>query len=778
MFKLGVIFDQHAGVGGGYHQAINAALLAKQLSKNNVDVIYFTTYKDDIKLFSKFGIKLNYLNFNFYDKFVSSLKKNFNHPRLLYLFKKVFRGSKFENILKKKNINLVYFLSPSSLAQELDELNFIITVWDLNHKYGNEFPEIRNINFIQYLDNFYNQTLKKAYSIIVDSDHSKKDINRYYSINLDRINVIPFEPSISINKKNLINNTDVQKKYDLNYPYVFYPAQFWSHKNHIYILEGIKNLEQDFNIKIGAIFSGSDQGSLEYIKRQVEKLGLSERIRFIGFVDNKEIPELYLQSIALVMPTFLGPTNIPPLEAFQLGVPVLYSNLPGLKDQVKDAALLIDLKRPKSMAGHINNLINDEIFRKKIIKLGKDRADYFNKVDRYKILKDTIEDFKFKASCWQDINTSTSLNEVIFVVDSPFSAIMVSSIIVKENIIKPRVIIEIKEGVHRFDGFEKSIKDLLSVHDVIYEKIITVPTPFYIYLTNESSIEKLKKLNLWKKNILNSYKPDKNLKYIGSTSSGLMKIIDKSNSLLFDDGASSYISQNDYKKGILKKIKNQISYLFFKSLNLENMRFKNTAYSAFPFKENSDIISLSEYTTPPVIEGYLKKFIPSKKKVTLILCNGTHHILKEMPVYKKKYNDLYIRLIKSHCSKDETLLIKFHQSVFGTDSAEEILLRNLIELGFDAKNIDSYFPNHLKSRVPAEIIINHYKIKKIISSGSSVNFNYANTSNIENIIDLSIYKDKDNGSYSLSENADYTKILSDLYSKLNKMTFDRINIDY
>ena len=53
------------------------------------------------------------------------------------------------------------------------------------------------------------------------------------------------------------------------------------------------------------------------------------------------------------MPTYFGPTNIPPLEAFALGVPVLYSDLPGLKDQVGDSALLLDLNNPESMAQHM-----------------------------------------------------------------------------------------------------------------------------------------------------------------------------------------------------------------------------------------------------------------------------------------------------------------------------------------------------------------------------------------------------------------------------------------
>ena len=49
---------------------------------------------------------------------------------------------------------------------------------------------------------------------------------------------------------------------------------------------------------------------------------------------------LYTEALALVMPTYFGPTNLPPLEAFQTGTPVLYSDLPGMREQVGDAAIM------------------------------------------------------------------------------------------------------------------------------------------------------------------------------------------------------------------------------------------------------------------------------------------------------------------------------------------------------------------------------------------------------------------------------------------------------
>ena len=158
-------------------------------------------------------------------------------------------------------------------------------------------------------------------------------------------------------------------------------------------MEGLSILEQRYGLKISAIFSGSDKGNKRYLENHAKKLKIRDRIHFVGFVKNEEIIDLYQQSIALVMPSYFGPTNLPPLEAFQLGVPVLYSNQPGLRDQVGDAALLMDLKDPNSMALHLKKLIENKQLREQLIKSGYARLKHFNSYNRVEILKNIIRIF-------------------------------------------------------------------------------------------------------------------------------------------------------------------------------------------------------------------------------------------------------------------------------------------------------------------------------------------------------------------------------------------------
>ena len=64
-------------------------------------------------------------------------------------------------------------------------------------------------------------------------------------------------------------------------------------KNHIYILKALKTLKEEYDIKIGAIFSGSDKGNIQYIQDSVDELELSEQVLFTGFVSNTEMRYLY-----------------------------------------------------------------------------------------------------------------------------------------------------------------------------------------------------------------------------------------------------------------------------------------------------------------------------------------------------------------------------------------------------------------------------------------------------------------------------------------------------
>ncbi len=401
--RLGVIFDQQVKSGGGYQQALSSALLTQKLPKELVDVVFFTLFKENVPVLATYGIKAEVIDLSFFEKIRNKFRDKITNRYFFELIKKIEEYSPFEKKLNEFQIDLVYFLSPICFQQSLEKLNYITTLWDLCHRDEPEFPEVRLNKEFEKRDKSYKNILPRATAILVDSETGKMNTAYRYGINLDRIHVIPFQPTEAIKDKIKFNDRQklkIHEKFKID-KYIFYPAQFWPHKNHVYLLEGLFILEQKYGLQISAIFSGTDKGNKEYIKGYARKLKIEDRVRFVGFVPDNEMIELYRQSVALVMPSYFGPTNLPPLEAFQLGVPVLCSDKLGLRDQVGDAALLMDLKDPNSMALHLKNLIEKNQYREQLINAGYERLKHLDKNDRVKTLKSIIENFCCKRSCWE-----------------------------------------------------------------------------------------------------------------------------------------------------------------------------------------------------------------------------------------------------------------------------------------------------------------------------------------------------------------------------------------
>ena len=122
-------------------------------------------------------------------------------------------------------------------------------------------------------------------------------------------------------------------------------------------------------------------------------MGIRNRVIFTGFISNKELVSIYKMSLALVMPTFSGPSNIPPLEAFKLGTPVIYPDLDGLRDQVEDAGLLVDLYNPETLSKCLLKLIKKDFLEIILSKNGYILSKKIENIDRVKILNTILKKF-------------------------------------------------------------------------------------------------------------------------------------------------------------------------------------------------------------------------------------------------------------------------------------------------------------------------------------------------------------------------------------------------
>lgn len=399
--NLGVFINSELHSGGAYQYEYKIlSILKKYHSNEKINIIYYSNNINVAASYEKLGLNIKIIKENILQKIHRIGLSNPIYFEVLNKFN--LRFSKIETILQDDNIDLVYFLYPSNLSLSIINIPYIFTLFDLGHLQSMQFPEVANNRLFEKRENLYSKSLKKAYKIVVDSNFNKELVSNKYNLEISRVEVLKYLPNIRVIKSD--ENIDVKNKYNLKNDYIFYPAQFWAHKNHIYILKAIKILRDKKNIDVDVIFSGSDKGNLSYVMKFAKAIKVDDLIHYIGFVPNEEIPSLYKQSLALVMPTYLGPTNIPPLEAFAYQTPVCYSDMPSFREQVGDAAFFMDLKNPNSLAKILDLLKNNKTLKNDKILKGEQILNNWNEEDFYKKLLKIFNEFNYFRETWSRNN--------------------------------------------------------------------------------------------------------------------------------------------------------------------------------------------------------------------------------------------------------------------------------------------------------------------------------------------------------------------------------------
>jgi glycosyltransferase involved in cell wall biosynthesis len=131
---------------------------------------------------------------------------------------------------------------------------------------------------------------------------------------------------------------------------------------------------------------------LEKVRRTAGEEGASDLIHVVGYVEDDLMAPLYAGSRGVLLPTFFGPTNIPILEAWAFGVPVLTSDLRGIREQCGDAAILVDPSSVEAIAEGILSLWSDERRRQRLVSAGTKRLARYGRGDYVARLSAIIED--------------------------------------------------------------------------------------------------------------------------------------------------------------------------------------------------------------------------------------------------------------------------------------------------------------------------------------------------------------------------------------------------
>lgn len=240
----------------------------------------------------------------------------------------------------------------------------VVTVHDLTTIL---VPEYRRKVSARLYNALVSASARGASHIITDSHASKEEIVTHLHIPSE--NITPIHLAVTADyqpQPNSLLDMAVLRKYDLPDFYVLYLGGYELHKNVTTLLLAWTYVGQALGDDYPLILAGKkpENSSISYpdYDAYIQKLGIGDYVRWIGYVDEADKPSLYRQAETFVFPSRREGFGLPVLEALACGTPVVTTNATSLPEVVGEAGFAVDPDDVRGMAGAIiATIVQDDL---------------------------------------------------------------------------------------------------------------------------------------------------------------------------------------------------------------------------------------------------------------------------------------------------------------------------------------------------------------------------------------------------------------------------------
>jgi len=266
----------------------------------------------------------------------------------------------------------LYFCPLGALYPRPLPLPTVVTLADIQEVFHPEFFSVED----RYShDLHFPSSTRMADRVVTHSNFSKDTIVKHHRLTEEKVIVVPNSAEERFYRSDQIAGPVDRQLRD---NFIFYPANFWKHKNHELLLQALRLLQKEKDLGIHAVFTGFEQANGFPLREKLKEYDQLPQCHALGYVTIEELISLYRRARMLVFPSLFEGFGIPLVEAMAVGCPVVAADATSVPEVLGGAGHLFDPASPRSIADAIERVWCDAALRQKMATLGKRRAQAFS----------------------------------------------------------------------------------------------------------------------------------------------------------------------------------------------------------------------------------------------------------------------------------------------------------------------------------------------------------------------------------------------------------------
>jgi glycosyltransferase involved in cell wall biosynthesis len=249
----------------------------------------------------------------------------------------------------------------------------LVTVHDLSFRQMG----LHRIRSHLYLSIMTGSAVRRAKSIIADSEHSRRGVEQAYPRTRGRVQVIYGGLAPGLRRPSSQELERFRAEHKLDRPVILYVGTLEPRKNLTRLVHAYEKAVERYQLPHALVLLGPPGWRMVSLARAIHQSTFRQRILLPGYANDEALSAWYSLADLLAYPSLEEGFGLPVLEAMALGTPVITSNVSALPEVVGDAAIQLDPHDIEAIASAIGDVLMRPELAQRLSQAGRLRAAQF-----------------------------------------------------------------------------------------------------------------------------------------------------------------------------------------------------------------------------------------------------------------------------------------------------------------------------------------------------------------------------------------------------------------